>query len=139
MSYFPHTLSMYNTAFVDFTSAAEVAFPGSSDMQMEVVPGFFAMYPGDVDGDGAVLANDELLWHSEFQNPQWDGYHNEDIDLDGSVLVEDCSIWKRFFSAAIPDSGVPFEGELSGAAQTPDRSKQSEHVNRKLNKDRINR
>ncbi len=100
---------------VDFTTDAANAYTSGPAALFEAETGVYVMYPGDIDGNGSIIASDATLWQTAFTAGVADGYHYEDIDMDGSVIAGDNSVWKIYFTAGAPDSQVP---DNSSAATT---------------------
>ncbi len=92
---------------VDFTSDAANAYSTGPAPVYEVETGVYAMYPGDINGDGSIIADDATIWQAAFTSGTPDGYNIEDLDFDSSVLAADNVVWKTHFSAGAPDSQVP--------------------------------
>ena len=92
---------------LDFTSASTSAYTTGPSALTEVETGVWAMYTGDIDGDGSLVASDNTQWFNAFSAGVSDGYHNEDLNFDASVLSADNSLWTSLFSAGVPDTQVP--------------------------------
>ena len=78
------------TITVDFTTTTGT--PPGSFTPMVDVGGVWAMYAGNVNGDGFVNASDYTIWKSE--NAQFFQYLGGDINLDQFVNAADFVIWK---------------------------------------------
>lgn len=74
-----------STILVDFTLGADQTY---GENEVEVEPGIWALYQGDLNQDGSVDAFDYLLLDPDIQNGNF-GYFNTDFNGDGSVDVFD--------------------------------------------------
>ncbi len=111
---------------VDFTSDAANTYSTGPAPVYEVETGVYAMYPGDINGDGSIIADDATIWQAAFTSGTPDGYNVEDLDFDSSVLAADNVVWKTHFSAGAPDSQVPD----NSATATNVFSKRENRINR---------
>lgn len=73
-----------NTSY-DFTNAATKAY---GDNLIEVEPGTWAVFSGDLDHDGSIDGFDFLVMYPDIVNGNF-GYLSDDIDGDGSVDIFD--------------------------------------------------
>ncbi len=112
---------------VDFTTDAANAYSTGPAPVYEAETGVYAMYPGDINGDGSIIADDATIWQAAFTSGTPDGYNVEDLDFDSSVLAADNVVWKTHFSAGAPDSQVPD----NSATATNVFSKRETRINRK--------
>ena len=90
------------TTSYDFTTSASQAF---GDNQVEIEPGIFAMYTGDVNQDGTDDGTDYLLIDTDIQN-FGAGYVPTDLNGDGTVdgtdyLILDANI-QNFIGSVHP-------------------------------------
>ena len=119
---------------VDFTADTANAYTTGPNALYEVETGVYAMYPGDVNADGSIIANDATLWQDAFTAGASDGYHVEDIDLDGSVIAGDNVEWKAQFTAGAPDSQVPANGAASAASAFKRNDNRVNRINNSIQK-----
>lgn len=79
--------------------------PAAGDNQVQVAPGVFAIYSGDVNQDGSIDGSDFLMLDASVQNFD-SGYLVSDLNGDGSVdgadfLIMDANI-QKFISLVTP-------------------------------------
>ena len=90
------------TTNYDFTSAASKAYGGN---QIEVEPGIFAIYTGDINQDGVIDGLDFNDWENDSNNFSG-GYFSTDLNGDGVVDGLDFIYWEQnsnnFVGAIIP-------------------------------------
>lgn len=79
----------YHTANYDFTGSAMQAF---SSNQIEVEPGIFALYSGDMDQSGGIDGDDFNLIDPDIQSGNG-GYLSTDLDGSGGVDGDDFNIF----------------------------------------------
>ncbi len=113
---------------VDFTTDAANAYTSGPAALYEAETGVYVMYPGDIDGNGSIIASDATLWQTAFTAGVADGYHYEDIDMDGSVIAGDNSVWKIYFTAGAPDSQVP-DNSTAAASVFSERKNRVNRIN----------
>jgi hypothetical protein len=86
----------------DFTTAATQAFGGN---QVEMQPGKWAFYSGDIDQNGTLDNSDFSEWETDANNFAI-GYLPSDLDGDGAATNSDFSIWEtnanNFVSGGCP-------------------------------------
>ncbi|MBI1184663.1 hypothetical protein GC194_10350 [bacterium] len=76
----------------DFTTAQSKAQTTGTPPMVEVESGVYAMYSGDINGDGTINAKDAMLWKV---NDGTTGYTGADVNLDNQVDSSDKSIWQN--------------------------------------------
>ncbi len=90
-----------NTLY-DFSTAANKAYAGN---QMELEPGVWAIYNGDVNQDGVVDGLDYNDWENDSNNFA-SGYFSTDLNGDGIVDGLDFLFWEQnnnnFVGAVVP-------------------------------------
>jgi hypothetical protein len=74
----------------DFATAASQAYGNN---QVEVEPGIFALYSGDINQDGIIDNGDYTPWESDANNFA-SGYLNTDLNGDGAVDNGDYIFWE---------------------------------------------
>jgi sugar lactone lactonase YvrE len=86
----------------DFTSAASQAY---GDNLVEVEPGVYAIYSGDLNADGYIEFTDYTIWESDANNFA-EGNFDTDLNGDGFVEFTDYTIWESnansFISTILP-------------------------------------
>ena len=88
-------------------------FYGGSNGAVELEPGVWGMVAGDADGDGEILAVDQLIHETQSGLA---GYHRSDFNLDGSVSSEDTNnLWvvNQRRQTVVPNGGVVLSPSLS--------------------------
>ena len=73
-----------------FSSAASQAF---GDNMIEIEPGVFAMYQGDLNPDDLVDTQDYPVWEGSYLNGDF-GVQATDLNGDGLVDTQDYPIWE---------------------------------------------
>jgi hypothetical protein len=75
----------------DFTTSFSQAYGGNL---IEVEPGVFAIYSGDINQDSNIDNIDYSLWEEDANNFSY-GYYATDLNGDGNVDNIDYSIWEK--------------------------------------------
>jgi hypothetical protein len=81
----------------DFSTAASQAY---GDNMLEIEPGVFAMYQGDLAADDLVDLTDYSVWEAKYSDFAF-GVEPTDLNGDGLVDLTDYSIWEANYSAFI--------------------------------------
>jgi hypothetical protein len=89
----------------DFSSAASKAY---GDNMIEMEPGVFAMYQGDLSPDDLVDFGDYVVWEGTYLSLTPYGVQATDLNGDGLVDFADYIIWEANYLAGIYGN-YPFE------------------------------
>ncbi len=115
---------------IDFSIAAANSYTTGPVAVVEVETGVWAIYCGDINGDGYLVSSDNTQWVNAFSSGVSDGYHTEDLNFDASVLSSDNSLWASLFSAGVADSQVPSNTPSSINTQVFSSSTQKDVIKR---------
>jgi len=94
MSAVPIALTSGMAAMYDFTTAETQAWtfgPGGRAC-VELQPGVWGLWAGDINQDGILTTRDYVIWHSANLGSE-SGYRVSDTDLNGSVAESDYTLW----------------------------------------------
>jgi hypothetical protein len=85
------TLSRTSTTLYDFTTAAASCYGSGGCVELE--PGYWGMWAGDINQDHIISTRDYYAWYrSNFRAES--GYRIADVDLNGSVGISDYNLWR---------------------------------------------
>jgi len=86
-----------STLLVDFTIGSDQAF---GDNEVEIEPGIWALYQGDINQDGSIDVFDYLVMDPDIQNGTF-GYVSTDLNGDGSVDIFDYLVFEQHIQNGI--------------------------------------
>jgi chitodextrinase len=86
-----------NPVSYDFSNAANKAFGNNL---LEVEPGIWALFNGDMNQDTLVDSQDYTSWESDFLNNVF-GYTTNDLNGDGLVDAQDYTIWESNYLSSV--------------------------------------
>lgn len=87
----------------DFTSASAKAYGGN---MVQVKPGIWSFYSGDINQDGLIDATDYTVWEARYNDFAF-GVESADLNGDGMVDAADYTIWEASYNQFVSEVPPP--------------------------------